>query len=55
MTETEKILTHAEDIARRSFEQPSETTVMQIFMRLCQEQDTTVLADADDDEDRVMH
>jgi len=54
MTETEKILTHAEDIARRSFEQPSETTVMRIFMRLCEEQDRPAV-DTQDDAPQVMH
>ncbi len=39
MTETEKILTAAEDIARRSFEAPSQETVMALFARLCDEQD----------------
>nr|WP_321328475.1 hypothetical protein [Alcaligenes faecalis] len=39
MTETEKILTQAEDIARRTFEEPTQQTVMQLFARLCEEQD----------------
>lgn len=39
MTETEKILTTAEDIARRTFEEPTQQTVMQLFARLCDEQD----------------
>ncbi|WP_394065400.1 hypothetical protein [Alcaligenes sp. WGS1538] len=39
MTQTEKILTQAEDIARRTFENPSQRTVMQLFARLCDEQD----------------
>ncbi|QXR38048.1 hypothetical protein EGK70_007220 [Alcaligenes aquatilis] len=39
MTETEKILTQAEDIARRIFEEPTQQTVMQLFARLCDEQD----------------
>ncbi|WP_374697307.1 hypothetical protein LQZ44_12090 [Alcaligenes nematophilus] len=39
MTETEKILTQAEDIARRMFENPSQRTVMQLFARLCDELD----------------
>ena len=39
MTETEKILTQAEDIARRTFENPSQRTVMQLFARLCDERD----------------
>ncbi|MDT0215847.1 hypothetical protein Q9R35_00790 [Alcaligenes sp. AB3] len=39
MTETEKILTQAEDIARRTFEEPTQQTVMQLFARLCDEQD----------------
>ncbi len=40
MTETEKILTQAEDIARRTFEEPTQQTVMQLFARLCDEQDS---------------
>ncbi|HBJ68364.1 hypothetical protein [Alcaligenes phenolicus] len=43
MTETEKILTQAEDIARRTFEEPTQQTVMQLFARLCDEQDTREL------------
>lgn len=39
MTETEKILTQAEDIARRTFEEPTQQTVMQLFARLCDERD----------------
>lgn len=42
MTETEKILTQAEDIARRTFEEPTQQTVMQLFARLCDEQDMRI-------------
>ena len=39
MTETETLLTQAQDIALRAFEDPSESAVMDIFRRLCCEQD----------------
>lgn len=39
MTETEALLTKAQDIALRAFEDPSESAVMDIFRRLCCEQD----------------
>lgn len=39
MTETETLLTKAQDIALRAFEDPSESAVMDIFRRLCCEQD----------------
>ena len=44
MTETEKILTQAEDMARRTFEEPTQHTVMQLFARLCDEQDNRQFA-----------
>lgn len=39
MTETQKLLEQAQDIARRGFENPSEATVMELFNRLCDEID----------------
>ncbi|MGX9524321.1 hypothetical protein ACXHWJ_08460 [Alcaligenes nematophilus] len=45
MTETEKILTQAEDIARRTFEEPTQQTVMQLFARLCDERDMQDLSE----------
>ncbi|CUJ41834.1 Uncharacterised protein [Achromobacter xylosoxidans] len=39
MTETETLLTQAQDIALRAFEDPTESAVMDIFRRLCCEQD----------------
>lgn len=39
MTETEKLLTHAQDIARRTFVDPSEAAVMDLFRELCNERD----------------
>ena len=39
MTETETLLSKAQDIALRAFEDPSESAVMDIFRRLCCEQD----------------
>lgn len=53
MTETEKILTQAEDIARRTFEEPTQQTVMQLFARLCDEQDLRILENTPDSE--VLH
>lgn len=41
MTETEKLLDAAQDLARRIFEEPSEGAVMDIFQRLCDEADAT--------------
>lgn len=39
MTETETLLSQAQDIALRAFDEPSESAVMDIFRRLCCEQD----------------
>lgn len=39
MTETEKLLRNAADVAKRIFIDPSETAVLEIFRRLCCEQD----------------
>ena len=39
VTETETLLSKAQDIALRAFEDPSESAVMDIFRRLCCEQD----------------
>jgi len=39
MTETEKLLQHAQDIARRAFVDPSEAAVMDLFRELCVERD----------------
>ncbi|AZW22939.1 hypothetical protein [Bordetella bronchiseptica] len=39
MTETESLLSKAQDIALRAFEQPTESAVMDIFRRLCVEAD----------------
>lgn len=44
MTETEKLLQHAQDIARRSFEDPSEKAVLDIFDELRAERDRTAWA-----------
>lgn len=41
MTETEKLLNTAQDIARRTFADPSEKAVMDIFQELCAERDRT--------------
>lgn len=39
MTETEKLLTAAQDLALRAFETPNQETVMELFRRLCDEED----------------
>lgn len=39
MTETEKLLTEAQAIARRRFVDPNEKTVMDLFQELCAERD----------------
>ncbi|WP_241132415.1 hypothetical protein [Achromobacter insuavis] len=39
MTETEKLLITAQDLARRIFEEPSEKAVMDLFQELCAERD----------------
>jgi hypothetical protein len=39
MTETETLLHKAQDIALRAFEEPTEGAVMDIFRRLCSEND----------------
>lgn len=39
MTETEKLLNNAQDIARRAFVDPSEAAVMDVFRELCNERD----------------
>lgn len=44
VTETETLLSKAQDIALRAFEDPSESAVMDIFRRLCCEQDEARLS-----------
>lgn len=39
MTDTEKLLQNAQDIARRTFVDPSEAAVMDLFRELCNERD----------------
>ncbi|WP_202109418.1 hypothetical protein [Bordetella sp. 15P40C-2] len=39
MSETEKLLSEAQDMALRSFDQPSQETVMSLWQRLCEEAD----------------
>lgn len=47
LTETEKLLNHAQDIARRTFVDPSEAAVMDVFRELCAERDRTAWAKDD--------
>lgn len=44
MTDTEKLLQNAQDIARRTFVDPSEAAVMDLFRELCAERDRTAWA-----------
>ncbi|WP_165611706.1 hypothetical protein [Achromobacter insolitus] len=44
MTETEKLLINAQDLARRVFAEPSERAVMDLFHELCAERDRTTWA-----------
>lgn len=39
MTETEKLLQNAADVAKRTFIDPTESAVMEIFKELCAERD----------------
>ncbi|MFY1862031.1 hypothetical protein ACOTB5_29400 [Achromobacter xylosoxidans] len=39
MSETEKLLKNAADVAKRTFIDPSEAAVMEIFKELCAERD----------------
>lgn len=39
MTETEKLLRNAAEVAKRTFIDPTETAVLAIFHRLCDEAD----------------
>lgn len=47
LTETEKLLIHAQDIARRAFVDPSEAAVMDLFRELCNERDRMAWATDD--------
>jgi hypothetical protein len=46
-TETEKLLLNAQDIARRTFVDPSESAVMDLFRELCAERDRSAWATDD--------
>lgn len=39
MTKTEALLREAREIAWRAFEDPSQETIMNVFVRLCDERD----------------
>jgi len=54
MTETEKNLKTAADIAKRTFIDPSEEAVLDIFKELCAERDRMSWAN-DDHEPRTIH
>ncbi|WP_086935775.1 hypothetical protein [Bordetella avium] len=41
MTETEKLLADAQDLARRHFEDPADAVVMDLFRELCAERERT--------------
>lgn len=46
MTDTEKLLESAQDMARRRFADPSERTVMELFQALADERDRRALESA---------
>lgn len=54
MTETEKLLISAQDLARRVFEDPSEKAVMDLFQELCAERDRVTWA-MDGRENTTVH
>lgn len=54
LTETEKLLEHAQDIARRTFVDPSEAAVMAIFEELRAERDRMAWA-TDDRASAAVH
>lgn len=54
LTETEKLLISAQDIARRAFVDPSESAVMELFRELCTERDRMAWA-TDGRESATVH
>lgn len=54
LTETEKLLRHAEQIARRTFTEPSEQAVMAVFDALLTERDRMAWA-SDGREGATVH
>lgn len=55
MTETEMLLAQAQDMALRAFEQPSQETVMELWRRLCEEEDRRKYAAEGFQPDNVVH
>ena len=47
LTDTEKLLITAQDMARRTFVDPSEAAVMDLFRELCAERDRSAWATDD--------
>lgn len=54
MSETEKLLKNAADVAKRTFVDPSEAAVMEIFKELCAERDRMAWA-TDGREQATVH
>lgn len=54
MSETEKLLSQAQDLALRAFESPTQETVMELMRRLCDEAERQRFEEAELDE-RVLH
>lgn len=54
MSETEKLLINAQDLARRMFEAPSEKAVMDLFQELCAERNRLAWA-TDGRESATVH
>lgn len=55
MSETEKLLSDAQNMALRSFEDPSQETVMALWQRLCDEADRRRYALEGDGRAFVLH
>lgn len=54
MSETEKLLQEARQIARRAFESPSEDTIMEIFRERCAERSMGA-PEADERDSATLH
>lgn len=55
MTETEQLLKNAAEVAKRTFIDPSESAVMDIFRRLCDEIDAARQYEEISDHGKTLH
>ncbi|WP_182835611.1 hypothetical protein [Bordetella avium] len=55
MSETEKLLNAAADMAKRRFIDPSENAVMDLFRRLCEEADAARYQDEEISHGQTIH